>query len=81
MNKQKIFLPKVYSFNVILLANVQRVSAQILGDVLSALKKHAKKGSQNHKKADGNNLQNSVDFDFELKRLNFSVDFKNTTKV
>lgn len=56
---------------------MQRVSAQILGDVLSILRKCAR----NCEKADGSNLQNSEDSDFELKRLNFTVDFKNTTKV
>lgn len=34
------------------------------------------KGPGHLKKADGNNLQNSAEFYFELERLKFSVDLK-----
>lgn len=47
---------------MVLLANVE-VSAQILGDVLSVLREMCQK----LEKADGSNLQNSEDSDFELK--------------
>lgn len=56
---------------------VTSVTPQILGDILSVCHKETcQKGVRGWKKADGNNIQNFVDFDFELERLNFSVDFK-----